>query len=213
MCSSDLIKNAKYVLDLIENGTMALDVIGYTGTPSPFAHSAILSGFSDIVLMEDRSALLRELHRKVLYRALGDSVSEFEFTEDQIIPYYAQKAPRVMSKDDIPNLLMKTGPLQAMRERGRNIYTYTDEDKKTVDGWIRELLREGVIGSVFLDEPHIMVSSEIPFYAAATRKVRDMTDTDRAVYDAVGENTSLSDIASELEISDDMAFRSMRKLE
>lgn len=207
------IKNAKYVLDLIENGTMALDVIGYTGTPSPFAHSAILSGFSDIVLMEDRSALLRELHRKVLYRALGDSVSEFEFTEDQIIPYYAQKAPRVMSKDDIPNLLMKTGPLQAMRERGRNIYTYTDEDKKTVDGWIRELLREGVIGSVFLDEPHIMVSSEIPFYAAATRKVRDMTDTDRAVYDAVGENTSLSDIASELEISDDMAFRSMRKLE
>lgn len=207
------IKNAKYVLDLIEDGKMTVDVIAFTGTPSPFAHSAILSGFSDIVLMEDRSALLRELHRKVLYRALGDSVSEFEFTEDQIVPYYAQKAPRIMNKDDIPKLLMKTGPLQVLRERGRNIYTYTDEDKKTVDGWIRELLREGVIGSVFLDEPHMMVASEVPYYAAATRRVRDLTDIDQAVYDLVGENTSLSEIASQLEISDDVTFRSMRKLE
>ena len=207
------IKNAKYVLDLIDAGTMKVDVIAYTGTPSPFAHSAILSGFSDIVLMEDRSALLRELHRKVLYRALGDSVSEFEFTEDQIVPYYAQKAPRIMDKGDIPKLLMATGPLQAIRERGRNVYTYTDEDKKTVDGWVRELIRDGTIGTVFLDEPHIMVASEIPDYAAATRRVRQLTETDQDVYDAVGTDTSISEIAAQLEISDDMAFRSMRKLE
>ena len=207
------IKNARLVLDMIDSGRMAVELILYTGTPSPFAHSAILSGFSDIVLMEDRSALLRELHRKVLYRALGDSVSEFEFTEDQVIPYFAQKPPRVMSKGDIPKLLSVTGPLQAMRERGRNIYAYTDEDKKTVDGWVRELIRDGTIGTVFLDEPHIMVSEEIPYYVAATRRERELTDVDRAVYERVTGDTPLSEISADLEISDDVAFRSMRKLE
>lgn len=207
------IKNARCVLDLIDSGEMGISLIHFTGTPSPFAHSAILSGFSDIVLMEDRSALLRELHRKVLYRALGDSVSDFEFTEDQVVPYYAQKAPRVMSKGDIPKLLEVTGPLQAFRERGRNIYSYSDEDKKTVDGWVRELLREGVLGSVFLDEPHIMVASEVPYYAAATRRQREMNDVDSAVYAEIGDRTSLSEISEKLEISDDVAFRSVRKLE
>ena len=40
-----------------------------------------------------------------------------------------------------------------------------------------------------------------------------MTETDQDVYDAVGTDTSISEIAAQLEISDDMAFRSMRKLE
>jgi ATP-dependent Lhr-like helicase len=207
------IRNAEYVLNLLDSGRMGLRLIHYGGTPSPFAHSAILSGFSDIVLMEDRSALLRELHRKVLYRALGDSVSEFEFTEDQIIPYFAQKAPRISSKDDIPKLLMRTGPLQAIRERGRNVYTYTDEDKKVVDGWVRELLRDGSIGTVYMDDVHIMVASEIPYYAAATRKERRLTDMDEDVLARVGEGSSISEIAEALEASEDAVLRSLRKLE
>ncbi len=207
------LKNARQVLDMIDSGAMSIRLIHFTGTPSPFAHSAILSGFSDIVLMEDRSALLRELHRKVLYRALGDSVSEFEFTEDQIVPYFAQKPVRVQSKEDIPKLLMLTGPLQAFRERGRNIYAYTDEDRKTVDGWLRELLREGTIGSVFLDEPHVMVSDQIPFYAAATRRERTLNDIEQQVLDTIGVDTPQSEVAEKLEISDDVAFRAIRKLE
>ncbi len=207
------IKNARHVLDMIDSGEMGVSLIHYTGTPSPFAHSAILSGFSDIVLMEDRSALLRELHRKVLYRALGDSVSEFEFTEDQVVPYYAQKPPRIASRDDIPKLLAVTGPLQALRERGRNIYSYTDEDKRTVDGWVRELIRDGTLGTVFLDDVHVMTSSEIPYYVAATRRIRELNDVERAVYDSIGRDTPLSDISAALDISDDVAYRAVRKLE
>ena len=207
------IKNAKYVLNLLDSGDMQLNIIRFSGTPSPFAHSAILSGFSDIVLMEDRSALLRELHRKVLYRALGDSVSEFEFDEDQIVPYYAQKPTRITCRDDIPKLLMETGPLQALRERGRNIYSYTDEDRKTVYGWVRELMHSGEIGTVFLDDPHIMVADELPFYAAATKKERELNETDKDVYGVIDMDISLSEIAEKLEISEDMAVRSLRKLE
>jgi len=207
------IKSAKEVLEMIENGKMGVVVLPFSGTPSPFAHSIILSGFSDIVLMEDRSELLKELHRKVLYRALGDSVRDFEFDEDLVIPYFRQKMGRVMSKSDIIPLLMRTGPLQAIRERGRNIYAYSDEDKKVVDEWIRELIKEGKIGTVFMDEPHIMPVSEIPIYAAATTKDRELNEMDRKVFDLVKERTTLSEITAELEISEDATFRSMRKLE
>lgn len=207
------IKNARVVMEMIGDGRMGVRTIPYTGTPSPFAHTIILSGFSDIVLMEDRSALLRELHRKVLTRALGDSVREFEFEDDQVIPYFRHKIGRATCKDDIPGLLMRTGPLQALRERGRNIYSYCDEDRKTVDEWVRELLKEGKIGTVFLDEPHIMTASEIPKYAAATAKARDLTEQDSAVYNLIKERTAMSEITAALEISEDSTFRSVRKLE
>jgi ATP-dependent Lhr-like helicase len=207
------IKNAAEVLGMIENGKMGVELFPFSGTPSPFAHSIILSGFSDIVLMEDRSELLKELHRKVLHRALGDSVKEFEFEEDHVIPYFRQKIGRVASKSDIVPLPMRTGPLQAIRERGRNIYAYCDEDKKVVDEWVRGLLKEGAIGTVFLDEPHIMVKSEVPIYASATAKERDLNDIDVKVLEQVRERTALSDITAALEISEDVTFRSMRKLE
>ncbi|MBP6021263.1 MAG: ATP-dependent helicase [Candidatus Methanomethylophilaceae archaeon] len=207
------IKNAKVVMEMIENGKMGVQTIPFSGTPSPFAHSIILSGFTDIVLMEDRSALLRELHRKVLTRALGDNVKEFEFEDDQVIPYFRHKIGRAAAKADIPALLMRTGPLQAVKERGRNIYSYCDEDRKVVDEWVRELLKEGAIGTVFLDEPHVMTASEVPKYAAATAKVRELTETDRQVYDCIGSRTAMSEITAELEISEDATFRSVRKLE
>ena len=127
------IKNAQVVLNMIESGRMCIRTIGYTGTPSPFAHSIILSGFSDIVLMEDRSALLKQLHRKVLYRAMGDKIKEFEFNEEQIVPYFRGKIGRVIEKNDILDILGRIGPLQVMKERGRNLYTYSDVDKKVID--------------------------------------------------------------------------------
>lgn len=208
------IKNARVVLDMMERGEMTVDSVAYNGTPSPFAHNVILSGFSDIVLMEDRSALLRELHRKVLYRAMGDSVKEFEFEEDQIIPYFLAKMLRISEKEDIPRLLKYAGPMQAFRERGRNVYTYADADRKTIDQWCRELLKEGRIGTVFMDDPYIMVTEEIPYYAAATKKERDLTDVDQKVLDKVLKgDTTLAEIAVETEETEDTVFRSLRKLE
>lgn len=60
------INNAKQVLDWIHNGEIKVGVFGPTEVPSPFAHSIVARGYSDIVLMEDRKKLIAELHRKVL---------------------------------------------------------------------------------------------------------------------------------------------------
>ncbi|MCL1904872.1 MAG: ATP-dependent helicase [Methanomassiliicoccaceae archaeon] len=207
------IKNARVILDMIEGGEMLVDVIPFTGTPSPFAHNAILSGFSDIVLMEDRSALLRELHRKVLHRAMGDSVKEFEFDEDIVIPYFREKIGRITCKDDIVPMLLRTGPLQAFRERGRNVYAYADTDRRTVDQWCRELLKEKKIGTVFLDDPHIMASEEIEYYASAVRKERELNETDVKILNSMDAEMTLDDIVLKTETDEDAAFRSLRKLE
>ncbi len=207
------VKSAREVLAAIGSGRATVEIVRYTGTPSPFAHSAILSGFSDIVLMEDRSALLRELHRKVLYRALGDGVSEFEFDEDQVVPYFAQKPPRVTCKEELPGLLAVTGPLQAFRQRGRSVYAYTDEDKATVDGWVRDLINDGVLGTVFLEDVNVMTAQAVPDYAAATARSRALNETDEAVYAQVGERTAMSEVTERLGVSEDATFRSMRKLE
>jgi ATP-dependent Lhr-like helicase len=207
------IKNARVVLDMIASGDMTIETIPYSGTPSPFAHNAILSGYSDIVLMEDRSALLRELHRKVLHRAMGDSIKEFEFTEDRVIPYFREKTGRITVKEDIVPMLMRTGPLQAFRERGRNIYAYADPDKRTIDQWCRELLKEKKIGTVFLGDPHIMAAGETDHYASAVRKERELNDVDIKVMNAADTERTLDDIAERTKISEDEVFRSLRKLE
>ena len=207
------INNARVVLEMMERGEMSVTTIPFTGTPSPFAHTVILSGFSDIVLMEDRTALLKELHRKVLERALGDNIREFEFDPDQVTQYFRQKIGRVTCKDDIPKLLARTGPLQVMRERGRNIYPAGAPEKKTVDGWVRELVREGRIGTVFLDEMHVVPADEVETYATATVRERSLNEVDQQVYALIGQNTLLSEIHSQVELSEDIVFRSIRKLE
>lgn len=94
------IKNARFVLESIENGSMRVVPIDYTSTPSPFAHNAILTGISDMVLMEDRGALL-ELHRKVLSKVMGADISEFEFTEDQVVPFFRRRIGMAASKDEV----------------------------------------------------------------------------------------------------------------
>ena len=207
------INNAKYVVELIENGTIGVMPIAFSGTPSPFAHSIILSGLSDIVLMEDRSALLKELHRKVLHRAIGDNVGMFEFTEDEIVPFFASKVPRICEREDIPALLMCTGPLQAFKERGRHIYTYSDVDRKELDSWVRDMIHNGTLSVVFLDDPHVMVSSEASKYASALARPREMNEADEVVYGVLNERMTIPDMASKAELSESLVYRSIRKME
>jgi ATP-dependent Lhr-like helicase len=207
------IHNARLILETIESGEMELKVMPYTGTPSPFAHNVILSGYSDIVLMEDRSALLRELHRKVLSRAMGDSVREFEFEAEHLVPYFRDKAGTVRGKEDIVPLLMRTGPLQMFRERGRNIYSYADADRKDVDSWCRELLREGALASVFLDDPHFMAVDEAQYYASVCARDRDLNELDERLLQRLTPETGVDLLAAELDVSEDRILRSLRKLE
>ena len=60
------IKHAKEVLRKMEAGEIEVRIITGKPVPSPFAHNIVLQGYSDVVLMEDRRALLRKLYERVL---------------------------------------------------------------------------------------------------------------------------------------------------
>ncbi|MEM5829661.1 MAG: ATP-dependent helicase [Candidatus Aenigmatarchaeota archaeon] len=60
------IEHAKEILKKIEEGEIKFEFLPKSDLPSPFSHSLIVLGESDVVLMEDRKKLLLELHKKVL---------------------------------------------------------------------------------------------------------------------------------------------------
>ena len=62
------VKMAEKVLRDIEEGRRRFVICPTSDLPSPFTHSLILSGYSDLVLMEDRKELLRRLYDEVLNR-------------------------------------------------------------------------------------------------------------------------------------------------
>jgi len=60
------IKAATKVLEWIENNDIKIHIKGPMPYPSPFAHSIVAKGFSDVILMEDRRKLISLLHDKIM---------------------------------------------------------------------------------------------------------------------------------------------------
>jgi ATP-dependent Lhr-like helicase len=98
------IQGASQILQGISDGSIRVNHASISDIPSPFAHNIILAGMSDIVLMHDRSALLRELHRKVLMRVGGDRALNPEFDLERISQYFAGKWPNISKPEHIHSI-------------------------------------------------------------------------------------------------------------
>ncbi len=175
------LKNARAVLEMIESGKYSVRKIEYSSTPSPFAHNAILAGISDMVLMEDRGALLRELHRKVLSKVLGAEVSEFEFTEDKVLPYFRQRIRFISSKDELLSLISRAGPLRLLKEKGRSIYPYWSRRGNRSYKWSVELIRERAVASVYIDDAYFVSSEDLPLYSSVLSKERALKEEEKKI--------------------------------
>ncbi|MGB9729153.1 MAG: DEAD/DEAH box helicase [Thermoprotei archaeon] len=60
------IEAAKQILKQIKNGNMEIKFFISNEVPSPFSHSIVTQGYSDVVLMEDRRKILQNLHRRLM---------------------------------------------------------------------------------------------------------------------------------------------------
>ncbi len=160
--------NAAEVLEGIESGEISFDVLGYTDSPSPFGHSVVLAGKSDIVLMEDRSALLRELHRKVLSKVLGEG--EAALPEKNVDVHYRSKRPAVVDKEDILAALKAFGAMTVFRERGENIMDFTELPREEVLEWAAELVDDGLISSAWIKGLKWVPTDRLELYASVYAK-------------------------------------------
>ncbi|MBI5000505.1 MAG: ATP-dependent helicase [Euryarchaeota archaeon] len=141
------VPHACEVLRRIERGQAKVGLFEADQIPSPFAYNIFVSGMSDIVLMEDKAALLREMHTKVLRRILGDGMEPL-FQPELVSAYFDSKAPRVGKKEDIIALLRYAGPLRLFSSRGRNPYRWSNVPAAQLNAWCDELISEGAIVSV-----------------------------------------------------------------
>src|SRR5947199_5082088 len=160
--------HAREILGRIEAGEITVAESDFASLPSPFAHNVVLQGVSDLVLMEDRSALLRELHRKVLERVMpSDQISSIQFQPGEIVEYFRRKLPKVARKEDILSYLDRVGDANLLQEKGRNVFDVATACFSDVRKWSGQLMDEGLIESVWTPQGiHWAPKDHVPNYVS-----------------------------------------------
>jgi len=161
------IKNAQLVINEIKEGTRKIGYRGYEPIPSPLSHSLILSGLSDIVLMEDRSALLRELHAQVLGRVLekGDG-DKPRFEKELIDSYFNEKKPIIGTREGVVQAIRQIGGMYLLNDRGKSVYRMSDMASSEMQDLCQNMIKDGVVESVWTgDKDALYVTPElVPYY-------------------------------------------------
>lgn len=162
------VDQASEVLRRIEAGEIAVVETDFASLPSPFAHNVVLQGVSDLVLMEDRSALLRELHRKVLERVMpADQISSIQFQPGEIAEYFHRKLPKVSRKDDLLSYLDRVGDANLLQQKGRNVFEVASASFADIRKWAGQLMDEGQVESVWTPQGiHWALKDHVPTYVA-----------------------------------------------
>ncbi len=140
--------NAARVIEQMECGEITRSVIDYSSTPSVFAHSIILVGISDIVLMEDRSSLLKELHIKLLEKIIPESEISAMFSEAEVESYFREKI-RIRDRTSLIEFVKHAPGVDILHRRGVNIYDYSDLSDEETLKLAESLIEEGEIVSVY----------------------------------------------------------------
>ncbi|MGB2581471.1 MAG: crosslink repair DNA glycosylase YcaQ family protein, partial [Thermoplasmata archaeon] len=174
--------HAREVIVSMERGERSVEYRPFSSVPSPFAHSIVMIGVSDIVLMEDRSLLLRNLHRRVVERVLGeDAVAAYQFDPVTVETYFEQKRPRIDSKGDIESALRSIGPMSLFKEKGESVYRNLKHPFETVRGWALETLREGTAKSVWIGEDVYVHADDHELYSSIHRRDIELNATDKRI--------------------------------
>ncbi|MGQ0796950.1 MAG: ATP-dependent helicase, partial [Methanobacteriota archaeon] len=162
------LRHAREVLERIESRAIAVRTSAFSNLPSPFAHNVVLQGVSDLVLMEDRSALLRELHRQVLKRVMPESqISEIQFREEEVREYFHRKIPNVARKADLLAYLDRVGDANLLQQKGRSPFEHTSASFADVRAWAGQLMEEGAVESVWTPKGiHWALRDRVPLYVA-----------------------------------------------
>jgi len=161
------LKNAQLILDEIEEGIRTVNYRGYEPVPSPLSHSLILSGLSDIVLMEDRSALLRELHAQVLGRVLEeDGGDKPRFENELIFSYFNEKKPIIGTKEGLIQSLRQIGGMYLLNDKEKSIYRMSDLPNSEMQDLCHEMIETNEVESVWTGQKErlFVIPELVPYY-------------------------------------------------
>ncbi len=183
------LENARDIIRSIEAGKRVVHYSRNNEIPSPFSHSVVLSGMSDIVLMHDRSALLKEMHRKVLDRIGGAGSIKPEFKTSVVKEHFAGKLldMHVRKKDDIIPLMRMTGPMELFQRKDRSIYDFSDVEADILAEWCKELVNDGEVHSIWAGRSLWIPSDIAASYASIYRSDDEITQDGQKVMDIMAD--------------------------
>ncbi len=171
------VQHAQQVLEWIENGESEVIFLRSGSAPSPFSHSIILVGAEDVVILEDRDALLRELHRRILEKVLARKIErkpKFEATLiENLFKIRQHLTPdtKGKSKKDILMIIEDVGPLYLFREKKPSIFERVVIDKEKAVKYAKQLLESKRIISLRLPngESRWILTRDFPVYHKALK--------------------------------------------
>ena len=208
--------HAREILRRIEAGEIAVVESDFSSLPSPFAHNVVLQGVSDLVLMEDRSALLRELHRKVLERVMPtDQISSIQFQPSEIAEYFRRKLPKVARKEDILSYLDRVGDANLLQQKGRTVFAVASASFADVRKWAGQLMDEGLVESVWTPQGiHWTPKDHLPTYVAVYAQRSRLKPPEEKVLRLIREKPRThKDLARLTKLGKDDLNEALRKLE
>ncbi|MGQ4913718.1 MAG: DNA glycosylase AlkZ-like family protein [Candidatus Asgardarchaeia archaeon] len=195
------IHNARQVLQWISEGKSEYIILRSGTTPSPFAHSLILTGAEDVVLMEDRDLLLKELHRQVLEKVLTTTESKSLFAPELIDSIFLKRQyltedTKGSSKEDIIKILKNIGPLYLFREQRPSIFERMKTDKDTIKKWCKELLTERKIISMRLPkgDPMWIAIEDYPIFVSGMKLNLPIGELEKRVLELLTKNKEMTSL-------------------
>ncbi|KJE49905.1 MULTISPECIES: ATP-dependent helicase [Acidiplasma] len=202
------VNNAKkYINDVIDSGHYKIR--DYSDESSPFSYNLILSGVSDIVLMEDRSKLLRELQNKLLDKIYGTNGIDFLIKDSKMAEdYFKNKIPRVIDENSYMDFIKHFLYIDPFKKRYNSPLDYTDMDIEKIT---YELIDRDILVYAFMRSDQWVYRGYYDIMYSLFKKEVELNNTDKEVLNNV--NLKSYSELKKLGINEDALKDSLMKLE
>ncbi len=181
--------NAKRVVGQVDDGTITFAFREWSQIPSPFALNVILMGMTDLLTLEDRTALLKELQDSILNKVVeGGERDAPKFEKERVDRYFASKKEllRFSSKGEMLEALEKLGAVHAFKYARPSLYEFTSSAPDAIAKWADDLLREGKTESVWIQDRMWVPTSLARRYATVYRHHGTLREGERRTLDLLG---------------------------
>ena len=204
----DVPRAEKFVTEIMNTGKVT--ILDYRPESSPFSYGLILAGISDIVLMEDRSKLLRELQGKILDRIYSQDALSFKFKDAKMVEnYFINKIPRINSSEDLELFVDHFLFIDPLRNRFNSPFPYASIDVKDP---IENMISEDRIVSLHLRTPQWTSSRYYGIIRAIFTPSTAVESVDSKILEACNDS-SMREIRSHSGVEDNDARNALNRLE
>lgn len=188
----------KYVYDVIERGKYRIN--DYSNESSPFSLSLILAGVSDIVMMEDRARLLRELQSRIVDKIYSTERKDFIIKDPRLVEnYFSSKVPKISSYENFLKFINYFPYFDIMRNRFNSPYPYGNGDSLK---YSEDALNENKIVSIHIRSTFWTTPEKFPLFEELFSSRRVSNPEEEDVFDLCN-NNSFKEIKEESGLPED----------